>query len=564
MRLVVDLTRCEGYGQCAFLAPDVFRMRGAESLRDDPNPDDAQRERILRAAAACPVQAIRVDQIDAQDSARATASTSAAATARSNPVPPQSVPPQRAAGLTARSLMDAAMGEFRRAGRIVIVGASLAGLAAAAFLRRGGFAGSLTMIGDEPDRPYDRPPLSKQVLDGSIPPDHVMLPRRDELDARWLLGVPATRLDLAATQVLLGNGGTVEYDRLLIATGTRARPWPDDAEAALDGVFVLRTRADAAGLRQRLAGRPRRVLVIGAGFTGSEVASACRDQDLPVTVAERGPTPLVGALGKVIGAVAADMHREHGVDLRCGVTVTSLQGDTAGRLRRAHLSDGTTIDADVAVVALGAVRNTEWLHGSGLAVGPWGVACDAGCRAFDVNSVTTDDVFVAGDVARFPHPLYDYQFLALEHWGNAVTQAEIAAHNMVSAPADRWPHLASPVFWSAQFGTNIKSVGVPTFADQVIIAQGSVSERRFVAAYGYRGRMTAAVAFDHAMWLEFYQQMIEAAAPFPPEFRTVGQSADRQPVPVGAPAQQIRDIEASVVVTGHDPSERRAELIYRR
>ncbi len=295
-------------------------------------------------------------------------------------------------------------------------------------------------------------------------------------NARWLLGSPAIELDLAGKQVRLGDGGMVEYDRLLIATGARARPWPNEAEAALDGMFALRTRDDAAGLRRRLAGRPRRVLVIGAGFTGSEVASACRDQDLPVTVAERGAVPLRGALGEVIGAIAAGIQREHGVDLRCGVTVTGMEGDGDGRLRRAHLSDGATIDADVAVVALGAIRNVEWLLGSGLAVGPWGVACDAGCRAFDANGLVTDDVFVAGDVARSPHPVYDYQFLAVEHWGNAVAQARVAAHNMINAAADRWPYVPNPVFWSVQFGTNIKSVGVPTFADQVVIAQGSVAD----------------------------------------------------------------------------------------
>jgi NADPH-dependent 2,4-dienoyl-CoA reductase/sulfur reductase-like enzyme/ferredoxin len=554
MRVVVDLTRCQGYGQCAFLGPDVFRMHGDEALKYDPEPGDAQRERVLRAAAACPVQAIRVGRIDAKDAA--IAPRSAAATAPSRPVPQPRVAEPVASSLRA------AFEAFRRTGRIVIVGASLAGLAAAAVLRREGFAGSLTMIGDEPHQPYDRPPLSKQVLDGWVPPDHTGLPGSDGLDARWLLGVPATGLDLVGGQVRLGDGSTVEYDRLLIATGTRARPWPNPAEAALDGVFVLRTSDDAAGLRQRLDGRPRRVLVIGAGFTGSEVASACRERGLAVTVAERGPAPLAGALGGVIGAVAADMQREHGVDLRCGVTVTSLEGDGNGRLRRAHLSDGTAIDADVAVVALGAIRNTEWLYGSGLAVGIWGLACDAGCRAFDANGVTGDNIFVAGDVARFPYPLYDYQFLALEHWGNAVTQAQIAAHNMVSLPADRWPHLASPVFWSAQFGTNIKSVGVPTYADQVVIAQGSVSERRFVAAYGYRGRITAAVAFDQAKWLESYQKMIEAAEPFPPEFHAVDEPAGRQPEPVGLPAQEIRDLQATVVVTGHDPGERRAELIY--
>src|SRR5215469_2780319 len=546
MRLAVDLTRCQGYGQCAFLAPGVFRMRGSEVLMDDPEPDEGQHERVLRAAAACPVQAIRVDRIAGREATSAASPTAFAA----------AVPAQR----TSPGIIAASVGAFRRSGRIVIVGASLAGLAAAAVMRRDGFAGSLTMIGDEPYQPYDRPPLSKQVLEGLIPAGYTRLP--GDLNARWLLGVPATGLDLVDKQVRLGDGSSVEFDLLLIATGTRARPWPDETEAALDGVLVLRTRDDAARLRERLATRPRRVLVIGAGFTGSEVASACRDRDVAVTVVERGPAPLVGALGEVIGDVAAGLHREHGVDLRCGVTVTALEGDGSKRLRRAHLSDGTVIDADVAVVALGAIRNAEWLRGSGLAVGVWGLACDAGCRAFDVNGVTTENIFVAGDVARFPHPLYEYQFLALEHWGNAVAQAEIAAHNMINGPAGRWPHLATPVFWSVQFGTNIKSVGVPTFADEVMLAQGSMSERRFVAAYGYRGRMIAAVAFDQAMWLPFYQKMIESAAPFPPEFRAVDRPADHHRVPVGMPGPEIRNFQATVVVTGHDPSERQAELVY--
>jgi NADPH-dependent 2,4-dienoyl-CoA reductase/sulfur reductase-like enzyme/ferredoxin len=554
MKVVVNLTRCEGYAQCAFLAPDVFRMRGTDALMYDPAPGDGQRERILRAAAACPVQAILVDHVDDREAAVESAMTGAAVSADAG-APPRVVPQPRTGG---HDTVEA----VRRTGRIVIVGASLAGLAAAATLRREGFTGMLTMIGDEPYRPYDRPPLSKQVLDGWVAPGHTGLPHVDEIDARWLLGVPATGLDPAAKQVRLGDGGIIGYDRVLIATGTRARPWSHADEAALDGVCVLRTRDDAAGLQQRLAGRPRRVLVIGGGFTGSEVASACRDRDLAVTLVERGPTPLVGALGGVIGAVAAGLHRDHGVDLRCGVTVTRLEGDGAGRLRRAHLSDGRAVDAEVAVVALGAVRNTEWLHGCGLAVGDWGVGCDAGCRAFDAAGMVTDDVFVAGDVARFPHPLYDYQFLALEHWGNAVAQGQIAAHNMISVPAERWPHLAVPVFWSAQFDTNIKSVGVPTLADQVVIAQGSVAQRRFVAAYGYQGRLTAAVGFNQARWLEAYQGLIEAAAPFPPDHRGVDEPADGQPVAAQIPDQRTRIRHATVVVTGHDPSERRAELLH--
>jgi hypothetical protein len=254
------------------------------------------------------------------------------------------------------------------------------------------------------------------------------------------------------------------------------------------------------------------------------------------------------------------MQREAGVDLRCGVSVSALDGDADGRLRRARLSDGSTLEVRLAVAALGVRRNVEWLEGAGLAAGRWGVACDAGCRALDVNGVVTDDIFVAGDVARFPHPVYDYQLLTTEHWGNAVGQAEIAAHNMISAGPDRWPHLALPVFWSAQFGTEIKSVGVPTFADEIVITQGSADERRFVAAYGRRGRITAAVTFDQGMWLEFYGGLIERAAPFPPAFRTVGQPPARQPVPAEIPKDQR--YQATVVLTGHEPSDRRAVLVH--
>lgn len=325
------------------------------------------------------------------------------------------------------------MRELRRNGRIVIVGASLAGLRAAERLTEEGFTGSLTVIGDESHEPYDRPPLSKQVLLGRVAPEDTALPRQRPVEARWLLGVAATGLDLDGKKIILAGGDVVEFDRLLIATGVESRPWPNPGEAALDGVFVLRTRDDAAGLNRGLARRPGRVLVIGGGFTGSEIASVCRERGLEVTVAERGPAPLVGALGGVVGAVAAALQREHGVDLRCGITVTALEGNARGQLRRAHLSDGSVLDVEVAVIALGAVRNTAWLKGSGLAAGPRGIACDAGCRAFDIHGIVTDDVFAAGDVARSPHPLFGYQFLSLEHWGNAVAQAGIAAHNMVSA-----------------------------------------------------------------------------------------------------------------------------------
>ncbi|GAO08204.1 ferredoxin reductase [Streptomyces lydicamycinicus] len=441
-----------------------------------------------------------------------------------------------------------------RDGRIVIVGASLTGLRAAERLRAEGFTGPLTLVGEEPQPPYDRPPLSKQVLLGKVPAGHTGLPQRRALDARWKLGVRATGLDPIEKRVLLADGTEVPFDRLLIATGTRARPWPHPAEAALDGVFTLRTSDDARRLAERLDAGPRRVLVIGAGFTGSEIASACRERGLAVTVAERGPAPLVGALGGTLGALAAKLQRAHGVDLRCGVTVTALEG--SGRLTGAQFSDGTRIDADIAVVALGAVRNTEWLAESGLAAGPRGVTCDAGCRAFDMYGIVTDDIFAAGDVARFPHPLFEYQLLSLEHWGNAVAQAEVAAHNMVSPGPRRLPHLTVPAFWSSQFGLNIKSVGVPTFSDQVVIAQGSLKDARLVAVYGYRGRVTAAVSVNQARSLEYYQRLIETAAPFPPAPGAADQIESPDPVPSDVPDPKLLSHGPTVALTGHLPDRR--------
>ncbi|MFE7979788.1 NAD(P)/FAD-dependent oxidoreductase [Streptomyces shenzhenensis] len=439
--------------------------------------------------------------------------------------------------------------------RIVVVGASLAGLRAAETLRDEGFTGSLTIVGDEPHPPYDRPPLSKQVLFGKVPAHSTGLPMRRDPHAEWRLGVPATGLDTGRKQVLLADGESLPYDRVLIATGTRARPWPHPQEAALDGVFTLRTSDDAELLAERLNAGPRRVLVIGGGFTGSEIASACRERGIEVTLTERGPAPLVGALGGTLAKLAAAMQRNHGVDLRCGVTVSALRGN--GRFTGADLSDGSRIDADVCVVAMGAVRNVEWLAESGLAAGVRGVACDAGCRAFNMYGIVTDDVFVAGDVSRFPHPLFDYQLLSLEHWRNAVEQAEVAAHNMVSPEPRRRPHLAVPTFWSSQFGLNIKSVGVPTFSDHVVIAQGSLEARRLAMVYGFRGRVTAAVTVDMAKSLEYYQNLIETAAPFPP----VSGASDRPPaaevpVPSDVPDPSGLYHGPTVALTGHLPDRR--------
>ncbi|GCE28901.1 pyridine nucleotide-disulfide oxidoreductase [Dictyobacter alpinus] len=421
-------------------------------------------------------------------------------------------------------------------GRIVIVGASLAGLRAAEALRDQGFKGQLTLIGDEPYAPYDRPPLSKTVLSGWLPVSHTYLPQMRDIQAEWLLGVAATNLNLSEHVVELADGRRIPFDRLLITTGTRARPWPDAEQMALDGVFSIRTLDDGQRLREVLAANPKRVLVIGAGFTGSEVASVCRELGLPVTVAERSAAPLAGALGGAAGMVAARFQRANGVDLRCNVTVLALEGDANGHLRRAHLSDGDALEIDVAVVALGAVRNVEWLLSSGLAVDARGVVCDGACRAFDANGIVLDDIFVAGDVARWPHPLYDGQLLAVEHWGNAVEQAETAAHNMLCEPAQRKPHRPLPTFWSNQFGLNIKAVGLPTVADQIVVTQGAVERRRFVAAYGLKGRLVAAVAVNMPRSLGIYAEMIQERAAFPPRLNAPDGPEELQVRPSGFPA----------------------------
>ncbi|HWN17492.1 MAG TPA: FAD-dependent oxidoreductase [Gemmatimonadales bacterium] len=447
---------------------------------------------------------------------------------------------------------------FKNNGRIVIVGGSLAGLRAAEALRDEGFNGQLTVIGDEKHEPYDRPPLSKQVLKGWVPGDHTLLPRAREVDAEWRLGVAATGLDRKTKTVRLANGDQVPYDRLLIATGVRSRPWFNKAEAGLKGLFTIRTSEDAGRLQVALAAKPKRVLIIGAGFIGSEMASVCRELGLEVTVAERAAAPLIGALGGVIARVAAEMQREAGVDLRTGVSVEKLEGDAGGHVRRAKLSDGTTLDVDVVVASLGSIRNIEWLEGAGLATGFWGVGCDAGCRAFDVNGVVTDSIFVAGDVARMPHVLYEYQFLSIEHWDNAVYQAKIAAHNMVSLEPERKPHLPLPRFWSGQFGVNIKGIGIPSFGDQLVITQGSVKDRRFAAAYGKRGRIVGAITFNHGKWLEYYEALINRSAPFPPPAPGYDAPAEMKPIPAEFPDPRTATALPTVVLTGHDPTDRAA------
>jgi len=456
-------------------------------------------------------------------------------------------------------------GPLSHEARVVIVGASLAGQRAAERLRLEGFGGTITMIGDEPHEPYDRPALSKQVLLGMAPANQTRLPRLVDLGAggkvEWRLGVAAVGLDRRHREVLMADGSRVAYDRLLISTGVRNRPWFVPEQAAFAGVAGVRTSGDGARLQALLAARPSHVLVIGGGFTGSEIASVCRQLELDVTLTDRGPAPLSGVFGAVVGEIAAEIQREHGVDLRTRVQVDALEADASGHVRGAVLSDGTTIDADVVVVALGAQRNVEWLDGAGLAAGPLGIAADAGCRAISQDGLVVDDIFVAGDVARVPHPLYGYEFLSLEHWENAIAQADIAAHNMVCSPVDRLPHVSVPAFWSIQFGINIKSVGVPPFADEILFTQGSVKDRSFVAAYGQGGRLVGAAMFDQAKWLDFYRREIENAAAMTTTFVADDGPTPEGPVPPRFPHPSEPSAPPTVVLSGYAPDERHATII---
>jgi NADPH-dependent 2,4-dienoyl-CoA reductase/sulfur reductase-like enzyme len=216
------------------------------------------------------------------------------------------------------------------------------------------------------------------------------------------------------------------------------------------------------------------------------------------------------------------------------------------------------VEAGLAVIALGALRNTEWLAGSGLATGPLGVSCDPGGRAYAVNGMAVDDVFAAGDVARFPHALYEYEFLALEHWENAVVGAQVVAHNMICDSPDRRAHVCVPAFWSVQFGTNIKSVGVPTLADQILVTQGSAKEGRFAAVYLDGDRMVGAVTFDHGRYLEHYRHLIEQALPPPvPVGEAEGNVAEdaRFPDPAAPYAPP------TVIVSGRSPTHMEARRL---
>jgi 3-phenylpropionate/trans-cinnamate dioxygenase ferredoxin reductase subunit len=381
---------------------------------------------------------------------------------------------------------------------VVIVGASLAGLSAAKALRRQGFDGTITLIGDEPHRPYQRPPLSKQLLAGTWDRARLDLPDRGDLRLDWILGTPAASLDLARREVMLRDGRRVRFDGLVIATGARARKprW----HAGLRGVFTLRTLDDALALRAHVAAGHRNVAIVGAGFIGCEAAATLRGIGCEVTLIDVEPLPMLRTLGEPLGRMCRDLHEAHGVRTALGAGVEALLGRDS--VEGVRLADASIIAADCVVVGAGVTPNVEWLGGSGLVIDD-GVVCDAACAALG-----SERVVAAGDVARWQHPHYGRR--RVEHWNNAIAQADAAAGTLLATPGTPAPYAAVPFFWSDQYDCKLQLIGVPAAGDAARVVEGALGERRFVMLFERDGRASGAFLFNSMHRVAFYTAAVEA------------------------------------------------------
>jgi NADPH-dependent 2,4-dienoyl-CoA reductase/sulfur reductase-like enzyme len=390
--------------------------------------------------------------------------------------------------------------------RIVVVGAGLAGLRSAESLRRAGYDGELVLAGAEHDAPYDRPPLSKDVLLGTVEPDATTLrprERLDELGIELLLGVAASELDLESRSLRVG-GRRLPFDGLILATGASPRSLP--GLEGMAGVHVLRTADDAAALRAALL-EAKRAVVIGAGFIGAEVAASARTLGVDVTIVELEERPLARILGEDVGRAVAGLHGVHGTELRLGTTVARIEEAAAGLDVR--LSDGARLQVDVVVVGVGVAPNTSWLAGSGLELEN-GIVCDAALNA------GSPGVYAVGDVASWPNPLFGRR-MRVEHWTNAIEQARHAAANLLDGTAE--PFAGSNYCWSDQYGTRIQFAGVAT--GDVATIDGTLEDRSFLAWYRDGERLVGAVAMaapeafmrskrlieDRASWRDAQEQL---------------------------------------------------------
>ncbi|WP_040789404.1 NAD(P)/FAD-dependent oxidoreductase [Nocardia paucivorans] len=353
----------------------------------------------------------------------------------------------------------------------VVVGGGLAGAKVAHALRENDFDGTITLIGAEEHLPYERPPLSKEYLAGKKDPADFTVEsaawyRDHHIDLR--LGTEVTAIDRASRTVALPDGSTLGYDKLALATGATPRRLPVPGTDA-EGVYTLRTLEDSDALI-RLFGTAHRLAVIGAGWIGLEVTAAARAAGVEVTIVEAARTPLLGALGPEMGAVFADLHRAHGVELRFETQVERIVTD-GGRAVGVRLGDGTTIDADAVLVAVGAKPNIELAAAAGLEVAD-GVLVDAGLTTSD------PDIVAVGDIAEQQHPLFGRR-IRVEHWANALNQPAVAAATMLGKHAvyDRLPY-----FFTDQYDLGMEYTGHTAAGDHArVVVRGDLAGREFVA-----------------------------------------------------------------------------------
>ena len=398
------------------------------------------------------------------------------------------------------------MSTDRQLKHVVVVGAGVAGTRAAEALREDGYDGALTIVGAERQAPYHRPPLSKKLLTGKVHRAGVDLAPQFDLNARVLRGASANKLDLSSRTVHFRDENrdlSEQFDGLVIASGAAPREWPGGPVP--DGVLMLRTVEDCLTIRERLSSRPR-VVVVGGGFIGAEVAASCRSMGLDVVIIEKAASPLLAALGKELAPRWAELHRQHGVDLRLGVGVEAFVGN--GKIEAVRLTDGSQVPADVAIIGLGVTPATDWLEGSGLRLED-GVVCDATGAAEG-----TTDVVAAGDVARWWHPLYE-RHLRTEHWDDARRQGAAAARTLLAGPDRAEAFDGVPYFWSDQYDVKVQMIGTTSDYDAIEIIEGDPDGWEFVAAYG-RDNRTIAVLGTIPNRVHAYRDAISKRAEFPP------------------------------------------------
>ena len=402
---------------------------------------------------------------------------------------------------------------------IAIVGASMAGGTAAATLREQGFDGRVVLIGAEPEPPYERPPLSKELLRGeSTLEDALIRPAGfwEEQSIETRFGVSVDGVDPVVCEIeLAGSGERLRYDRLLVSTGARNRRLPIPG-IDLDGVLDLRTVGDAERIRARLSAGARAV-VVGMGFVGSEVAASLRQSGLEVTAIELARTPLAETLGAEVGGTLAAAHADRGVAMRFGEGIAAFEGE--GRLERVVTDGGTSIEADLAVVALGVEPVTDLLEGSGVELDR-GVLVDEHCRT------SVEGIYAAGDVANHFHPLAG-RHLRVEHWQNAMMQGEHAARSMLG---DTTPYDEVHWFWSDQYEHHLQWGGLPGPWDEVVV-RGSLEDRTFTAFYLKDGLLNAAASLDYPKEVRRAMKVVAARVAVDPRVLSDPEADLRELVP---------------------------------